>query len=348
MKIVEQEYERRFREIIESAGLIVVQLDHHGNIIYCNDFTCRTLEWKKEELLGRNWFETCLPKNICAEVKKAFFNIMETGGEAHRNYTNQVVTKSGDEKMIRWNNIALKNMEGRLIGTSSIGEDVSDLTRANDQLAKLNRIYAVMSEVDHSIVKIRDRDEFFREICRIIVEVGGFRMAWMGLVDDAGLNIQPFVHEGYVDGYLNHVGSIADKRPGKRGIISEAINQKKTVVCNNIATDPRMEESWDEASKRGYRSSACIPVMFGEKVYGVLCFYSNEVGFFSWAEVHLLNQIAADVAFALEIIHKEEMRNEAEIKLKEKVKELERLNEIMMDREERIIELKEELKRSKK
>jgi GAF domain-containing protein len=88
--------------------------------------------------------------------------------------------------------------------------------------------------------------------------------------------------------------------------------------------------------------------MFGEKVYGVLCFYSNEVGFFSWAEVHLLNQIAADVAFALEIIHKEEMRNEAEIKLKEKVKELERLNEIMMDREERIIELKEELKRSKK
>ena len=76
-----------------------------------------------------------------------------------------------------------------MIGTASIGEDITERKEAEARIVYLNRVYAVLSGINTLIVRVRDRDELFREACRIAVEEGGFRMALIGIVDRSAMKI---------------------------------------------------------------------------------------------------------------------------------------------------------------
>ena len=74
----------------------------------------------------------------------------------------------------------LRSGAGDVIGTASIGEDITERKQAETEISHLNRVYAVLSGINTLIVRVRDRDELFEEACRIAVEQGEFRMAWIG------------------------------------------------------------------------------------------------------------------------------------------------------------------------
>ena len=85
-------------------------------------------------------------------------------------HENEILTRSGERRLIRWNNSVLRSGAGEVIGTASIGEDITERKEAEDRIAYLNRVYAVLSGINALIVRVRDRDELFREACRIAVE----------------------------------------------------------------------------------------------------------------------------------------------------------------------------------
>jgi len=97
-----------------------------------------------------------------------------------------------------------------VIGTASIGEDITEQRRAETGIKRLNRVYAVLSGINALIVRVRDRDELFREACRIAVEAGGFRLSWIGIVDRGAMKIVPVASAGADSGFLEEV------RPGCR------------------------------------------------------------------------------------------------------------------------------------
>ncbi|HEY9635451.1 MAG TPA: PAS domain S-box protein [Coleofasciculaceae cyanobacterium] len=118
-----QEAERRWRSLLENVQLLVVALDSRGNVEYVNPFFLSLTGYTQAEVLGKNWFENFLPPSFQQQVNTVFDEVLEDNFHPH--YTNPIVTKSGEERFIAWNNTLLRDTEGNIIGTTSIGEDIT-------------------------------------------------------------------------------------------------------------------------------------------------------------------------------------------------------------------------------
>lgn len=206
----------------------------------------------------------------------------------------------------------------------SLYREIGRRTRSEDRLKVLNRLHAALSQTNEAIVRIRDRDGVFQEVCRIAVEHGLLRMAWVGLVDPATGLVKPVAFHGLEQGYLENLRiSVSDDADG-RGPTGSALREARHFVCNNIESDPRMLPWRDEALKRGYRSSAAFPMRVQGQVVGALTVYAAEGNFFQEEIVKLLGEMTEDLSFALEAIDQEEKRRQAEAEVRSLNEALER------------------------
>jgi len=130
-----RESERKFSEVLEKVRLVAIQLDSQGKIVFCNDYFLEMTGWKREELLGKNWFETCLPSSIKDKVMSLFLEGI-TSGNITPYYENEIVTQSRNLKLIAWNNMVLRNLHGSIVGTTGIGEDITERREAMKALGK--------------------------------------------------------------------------------------------------------------------------------------------------------------------------------------------------------------------
>ena len=194
--------------------------------------------------------------------------------------------------------------------TAALTAEIAQRKEQEARVLRLNRVYSVLSGINTTIVRVRDRQELFTEACRIAVEHGQFRMAWIGLLDSEGVNVTPVVKTGFEDGYLDRIGlSTRDDDPDGCKLVARALREKTSVVCNDIGTDPQMARWREEALRRGYRSVVVFPLLMGEKTAGVFALYAPETGFFDAEEMKLLTEMAGDISFALEYIEKEALLN---------------------------------------
>lgn len=174
--------------------------------------------------------------------------------------------------------------------------------RANDTILHLNRLYAVVSRINRAVIHIRNRQELLMEACRIAVDEGKFLMAWIGMVDPLTHEVFPVSACGYEEGYLSNISVSIDNIPSGMGLTGTAIREGRPMISNDIAFDPRMENYRHEAARRGYRSSAAIPLICSGKAIGAIRFYAAEVNFFNDREIRLLEELVTDICFALELI----------------------------------------------
>jgi PAS domain S-box-containing protein len=119
-----QEAERRWRSLLDNVQLVVVGLNLQGEVEYINPFFLELTGYKAAEVMGHGWFELFLPKSQQKMVLKAFEEHIEQ--EFHPHFQNAIVTKAGEERTISWNNTQLRNPQGEVIGTMSIGEDITE------------------------------------------------------------------------------------------------------------------------------------------------------------------------------------------------------------------------------
>jgi two-component system cell cycle sensor histidine kinase/response regulator CckA len=136
-----RESERRARTLFETVHLIVLGLDVQGRIDYVNPFFLQLTGYTREEVLGQPWIERFLPAAQQAELLSVFHGLIE--GEVHPYHQNAIVTKSGEERRIAWSNTRLRDLGGRPIGTLSIGEDITEQRRLEEQLRHSQKMEAV-------------------------------------------------------------------------------------------------------------------------------------------------------------------------------------------------------------
>ncbi|MEG4495492.1 PAS domain S-box protein [Microcoleus sp. D3_18_C4] len=122
-----REAERRWRSLLDNVQLIVVGLNIEGNVNYVNPYFLKITGYTNPEVIGKNWFENFLPASLQESVKFVFSEVL--AHNFHPYYQNFIVTKSGEERFIAWNNTMLKDSEGNIIGTISIGEDITERQR---------------------------------------------------------------------------------------------------------------------------------------------------------------------------------------------------------------------------
>ena len=118
-----REAERRWRSLLDNVQLIVVGLDRSGNVNYVNPFFLKLTGYTNPEVLGKNWFENFVPRSDQQSIHTVFSEVLTDN--AHPYYQNAILTKSGEHIFIAWNNTMLQDSLGDIIGTISIGEDIT-------------------------------------------------------------------------------------------------------------------------------------------------------------------------------------------------------------------------------
>ncbi|MBI5352425.1 MAG: PAS domain S-box protein [Chloroflexi bacterium] len=192
---------------------------------------------------------------------------------------------------------------------------IKDITKRKErehQILRLNRLYITISQINQTIVHERDRETLFRELCRVAIEHGQFRFAWIGMIGASDQMITPVEFAGEEQGYLANIKfDYRDEILG-RGPTGTAVREDRCVICQDIATDPSMIPWREQALKRGYRSSAAVPFHEHGHIVGALTVYAAEPHAFDEDDKNLLDEIGRDISYALDSINSEMERKQAE------------------------------------
>ncbi|RFC34038.1 MAG: PAS domain S-box-containing protein/diguanylate cyclase (GGDEF) domain-containing protein [Candidatus Nitrotoga sp. SPKER] len=301
------ESQRRFSDLLENVQLISLMLDCEGTITYCNEYLLHLTDWQLGEVIGRNWFELFIPPDINDLICSFFGGLLANQPET-RHHENEILTRSGERRFIRWNNSVLRSGAGDVIGTASIGEDITERKKAQASIIYLNRVYAMLSGINTLIVRVRELDEVFRETCRIAVEVGGFRMALIAIVDRSTMEIVPIASAGKDEALLTAIKDMLASDIAPNTMLARAVREKNPVVANDSKNDPRVlfNKIYSESK---VRSMAVLPLIVSDEVAGVFALYASESEFFHEEEMKLLTELTGDIAFAIDHIKKEQQLN---------------------------------------
>ncbi len=179
---------------------------------------------------------------------------------------------------------------------------LAERERSEGRIRQLNRLLRTISEINQLIVREQDRDRLLSGACRILVELGMFRMAWFGFKDEPAGTVAPSASSEGARGYLQGVTVRWDDSPAGRGPTGTAIRENRHVLNLDVTTNPVMAP-WREAALRaGYRSSAAFPLRVHEAVLGALTVYADRPHAFGDEEVALLDELAGDLGYALEVM----------------------------------------------
>jgi PAS domain S-box-containing protein len=178
--------------------------------------------------------------------------------------------------------------------------DISERKQGEQTLLRVNRALKTVSQGDEVLIRATNQESLFREMCRVIVETGGYRMAWIGRAEnDPGKILRPVSHAGYEAGYLTLAKiSWADDERGW-GPAGTAIRSREVQVIQDIANDTRMAPWRVEALKRGYASVIALPLQNAGSMLGVLSLYASEPNGFGSEEVSLLTELAGDLSYGV-------------------------------------------------
>lgn len=179
-----------------------------------------------------------------------------------------------------------------------------------ERVNRLNRVYHVLSAINGAILRMRDRDALLQEACRIAVEIGGYPMAWIGLVSPETDRVLLAAHAGRCREMIEALYVSSDaSRPEGRGTVGPALRSLKPVVCNDIATDARMSAWRDSLLARDCLSVATFPLHMEGRVIGNFTLYANKTDYFDEEDIRLFEEVAADTALGLELIETSEQRD---------------------------------------
>lgn len=131
---------------LDIARVMMVALNSRGDITLINKKGCEILEYNENELIGKNWFDTCVPEGKRKDIIAVFHKLMEGEIENIEYYQNPVVTKGGEERIIDWYNTLLRDESDKITGTLSSGEDVTEKVLARQELQAAHKELAHFSK----------------------------------------------------------------------------------------------------------------------------------------------------------------------------------------------------------
>lgn len=184
--------------------------------------------------------------------------------------------------------------------------------RTDGTAFRAGRALALLRRAGHAVARSRTEQELLDEICRLAVEVAGYRMAWVGYArDDERNSVECVAHAGVNRGYLEEIEVTWGSEPSGRGPTGTAIRTRKPVTTSSLADDARFALWRDAALKRGYAASIAVPVETDEGVIGALNIYASERDAFPSDEVQLLDDLGRELALGIEAVRTREARDRA-------------------------------------
>jgi PAS domain S-box-containing protein len=304
-KGMQRDYDREILDhMLESCQII----GKDWRYLYLNEVALKFSHKTREEMIGHSMME------VYPGVETSFmFHTLATCMK--KRVADRLVTEFAyPDGSTGWFDMTIRPIaDGLLV----LALDISEQVRGNEQAKKFNRIYAVLSDINQSIVRIRDRQELFDKACQIAVEKGQFLMACIGWIDPVTGAFAWRAQAG-----------IAADFPAKMEIDFKAPRYQqhpivKTLLNGQIWVDNQLKSHsspapWlKEAVRLNFQSGIAFPITLLGQVRGVFNLYAGEPGFFNDGELDLLSEMSMDLAFAVEFNEKEMQRKLAEEAVKQ-------------------------------
>ncbi len=300
--------EERYRTIIEIGGVGIWETDENAAIMYFNRRIGEIFGYAPEDAIGRSIYDFIFEEDLLA-ARERNQRLRESVREPIEiRYRH----KNGREIWGLVTSTPKFDASGRFLGSIGMLSDITERKLQETKIVRLSRVHAMMSGINSTIVRMRDREELLKGACRIAVQHGGFGMAWISELDPLTLDATPVAWSGVeAKAHLAEmkVSARADLPQGL-GVSSRAMREKNPVFCNDMVAEPNVGGARrTEAIRHGYRSVIGLPLFLEGRVWGTLALYAGEVNFFNDDEVKLLGELADDISFALEHLGKEEKIN---------------------------------------
>ena len=310
-----KESEERFSKAFHASplGMVITTLPE-GRFIDVNESFLRVTQYTRKDVIGR----TSAEFNLFADphdreqvwqtllAKGSFTNVEMTW----RTKTGKIINViSSNERFI------LQGQEHAIF----MMIDNTERKKAEKEVILLNRELRAISECDQIMVHSTDEEKLFNEICHAMCVTAGYRLAWIGIVEeDENKTVLPVAWFGD-EGYVKNVNiSWAADSPRGQGPSGLAARTGKTHFFQDFATAPAAAPWREAALALGYRSSVALPLFDRSgAVFGVFTLYSAEPDYFKAAEIRLLEELAGDISFAINAMQEKTEREKAEDLLRE-------------------------------
>jgi PAS domain S-box-containing protein len=196
--------------------------------------------------------------------------------------------------------------------------DVTDRKMVENEFSRLHRVHLANSKCNQALLQALNETELLNDICRTIVDIGGYRMTWVGYAEhDKQKSVRPVAWAGFEEGYLATLNiSLMDCERG-HGPTGTAIRTGKPCVAKDTQTDPKVIPWRSEALRRGYASSMSLPLKSGEVAFGALMIYSILPDAFNADEIELLTSLAENLAYGITMLRNRTEKAAAEKALRQ-------------------------------
>ncbi|MEO8174108.1 MAG: PAS domain S-box protein, partial [Sediminibacterium sp.] len=217
----------------------------------------------------------------------------------------------------RWIEATVTNMlhDPSIAGIIDNFRDITDRKRTEEKLVYANRLYAFISQVNQYIVHAVKEEDIFKAACRIAIEFGKFKAAWIGILDKVNQKINLVEQAGM---FTEDLPLFTNAYFEKNGPQYEVIRTGTYYVCNNIQKELVLEGWKTLAQKRGYHSCIVLPITTAGAIIGTLNLYASEEEFFNDEEIALLQEAARDISFALDLFESDKIKVLSDQKLASK------------------------------
>jgi PAS domain S-box-containing protein len=308
-----EEVRTQLAAIVQSSHDAIIGKDLEGVITSWNPGAEKVYGYRAEEVVGKP-VSALAPQGRKVEIAALLDRVRQ--GEGVMNFETERFRRDGERIDVSLDLSPIRDAAGRITGVSTIARDITEKKQAERALRKLNRALKALSSCNETLIHASDEMQLLNDICRIIVDIEGYHLAWVGYVEhDANKTVRPVAQRGYDPGYMEHADiTWADNERG-RGPLGIAIRSGEVQVVQDVNADPRFEPWRANAARLSYGSVLVAPLLSGSGVIGALNIHGDGVDAFDPAEIALLGELAADMAFGIVTLRTRRAQDESAARL---------------------------------
>ena len=296
---------RQFKAIVNSTDDAVISETLSGIITSWNPAAEKMFGYAANEAIGKS-VQIIIPSERRSEESEILSKIAR--GEQVDHMETVRVCKDGRLITISATVSPIRDEDGNVIGASKISRDITIRKRAERELANTTRALKTLSACSAALIHASGEAELLDMLCRLIVEIGGYRMAWVGRTEnDAEKIVRPAAWFGAGTDYLSQVKITWTDDDWGRGPTGTAIRTGIVQINQNYLTNPIVAIWRPRAIEHGYQASIALPLRFAAGDLGALTIYAAESDAFDPAEVQLLTELTDNVTYGIDVL-----RNRAE------------------------------------
>src|SRR3984893_10659192 len=306
--------EQQLQDILDNTTAVVFVKDLELRYILVNREYELRHQVPRDQIRGKTDFDLH-PHDVAEMVRANDRHVIEADTPIQ---FEEAVPMAGGERRYVVVKFLLRDRIGKPYAVCGIATDITELKRAEEKLAALNRTLQTLYQCNQALVRATEEYELLRSVCRILVEVGGLRMAWVGYREsNADKTVRPVAQAGYEAGYLERINiTWADTERG-RGPTGSAIRTGTACWTKDNLTDKNLAPWRAEDLRHGYASSISLPLMSHGQAFGALALHAEEPDAFTQSAIDQFTDLANNLAYEVMALRTPEERKQAESEIRQ-------------------------------